>query len=344
MSVAVKQIRRASSLIVVFCFASWLAAVPADGQSAHTAALIEGAKKEKRVVWYTAMNLAEVKPLLDAFQKKYPFVQPEAFRAGGEPTLNRILTEIRAGKWDFDCVTITQMGTLIQHKALSPYISPETKGYVPEFKDAAGYWSGLGAIYFIIGYNPKLVSEKDAPKRWEDFLDPKWKGKISIDREEYPWYAGLVSAWGKEKTDRYMEALAKQDIQWRKGHTLIAQLMAAGEFPVGIVYAHRIEDMKKKGAPVEWVNTPQPIVVSLSRVAISAEPKHPAAAKLFTDFLLSTEGQEMQRAFGFVPARPDVEAPSPKMAPAKLKLKAVPEDFGTRANEYGQEFRRIFGL
>ena len=97
--------------------------------------------------------------------------------------------------------------------------------------------------YRTIGYNSKIVAEKDVPKQWEDLLDAKWKGKISLEEEDYVWYGALVKYWGKEKTQKYMRALAKQDIQWRKGHTLISQLMAAGEFPLGVIYAHRIEEM-----------------------------------------------------------------------------------------------------
>jgi iron(III) transport system substrate-binding protein len=87
----------------------------------------------------------------------------------------------------------------------------------------------------------------------EDLLDPKWKGRISIDQEQYSWFGTLHKAWGRERAQKYMRAIAKQDIQWRKGHTLIAQLMSAGEFPLGVVYAHRTEEMKTRGAPIDWI-------------------------------------------------------------------------------------------
>jgi len=337
--------RRKRIWIIFSCLALWFFDLPlAFGQSEHTARLIEGAKKESRLVWYTSFNVSDVKILVDAFKKKYPFVQAESFRASGEKTLNRILTETRAGRWEFDAVSLTQIGTLVQHKVLSLYISPEVKAYIPEFKDPAGYWAGAASNYYTVTYNTKLVSEKEAPKRWEDLLHPKWKGKISIDREEYPWYAALLEAWGKEKTQGFMEALARQDIQWRKDHALIAQLMAAGEFPLSIGYAHRIEEMKKKGAPVEWVHTVDPIVAGIIRLAMSAKPNNPSATKLFIDFILSKEGQETIQAQGRVAARSDVEPFSPQMAQSKLKLKAVPQDFELRHNDHAQAFKRIFGL
>lgn len=331
--------------------ASWIAlfllsvfAAQAQGQSDHTARLIEGAKNEKKLVLYTSIPLPEAKLYTDTFQKKYPFVQAEIFRASGETTLNRILTETRAGRWEFDVVSITQMDTLAQQKLLSPYISPQTKAFISEFKDPAGYWTGSATIYYVVGYNTKLVSSNEVPQHWRDLLDPRWKGNISMDREEYSWYATLQSSWGKEKTREYMEALAKQDIQWRKDHVLISQLMAAGEFPLGIVYAHNIEDLRKKGAPVDWVNTLDPVVAALRRIALSVKPNHPSTAKLFIDFILSKEGQEITRAQGRIPARSDVEPLSSKMLQSKLKLKTIPQDIGLRYNEYIREFRQIFGL
>jgi iron(III) transport system substrate-binding protein len=335
-------IRNALSLIALCCLSIGIR--PAWGQSDHSVSLIEGAKKEKRLVLYTAMRLLEADLLIDAFQKKYPFIKGEIFRANGETTLNRVLTEIQAGRWEFDVVTLTQMGPLVRHKAVSPYMSPETTAYIAEFKDTAGTWSSISPLYYTVGYNTNIVPEKEAPKRWEDLLAPKWKGKISIDSEEYLWYATLLSVWGKEKTHRYMEALAKQDIQWRKGHALIAQLMAAGEFPVSIIYAHRIEDMKKKGAPVEWVSTIDPIVVSIQRIALSRKPPHTHAAELFIDFVLSKEGQEIMRSQGLIPARSDVEPLSQQMTQSKLKLKAVPQDFELSYHDHAQAFKRIFGL
>jgi iron(III) transport system substrate-binding protein len=290
------------------------------------------------------MNVNESKPLADDFEKQYPFIKVELFRSSGEKIQNRVTTETRAGRWNFDVAGLSEIGTLIEHKLIAPYYSPEAKGYIKEFKDPQGRWNAVYINYYVPGYNIRQVAEKDAPKRWEDFLDPRWKDKISIDQEEYPWYVTLLAAWGKEKTNKYMSALAKQNIQWRKGHALIAQLMGAGEFPLAIVYAHRVESDKKKGAPLEWVNTVDPIVVSVHSVGLSAKPSRPNAARLFIDFILAKNSQEKIRSFNRVPARADVEPPSPKMDQSRLKLRVVPHDTATRYNEYVKDFRSIFGL
>ena len=306
--------------------------------------LIEGAKKEGKLVWYTSTSVTESQPLLNDFEKFYPFLKGEIVRASGEKTLNRVMTESRAGRWDFDVVTISEVDALMDARLLAPYKSPEAKNFIPDFKDPDGYWTAIYVNYMTIGYNPKLVSDKDAPKAWEDLLESKWKGKLAMDQEEYTWYTTLKKAWGKEKTQKYMRALAKQNIDWRKGHTLITQMMAAGEFPLSIVYAHRTEAMKQKGAPVEWVSTVNPIVVTLNSAGLSPKPAHPNVARLFIDFILSKPAQQRLRSLSRIPARADVEPPSPRMEQSKLKLKTTPAETGLEFKETIREFREVFGL
>ena len=314
------------------------------GWTQSDARLVEAAKKEGKLVWYTSTNVSESKPLLDDFEKLYPFIKGEIVRASGEKTLNRIMTESRAGRWDFDVVTISEVDALMDAKLLAPYKSPEAKNFIADFKDPDGYWTAIYVNYMTVGYNPKLVSDKDAPKSWEDLLDGKWKGKLAMDQEEYTWYATLKKAWGKEKTQKYMRALAKQNIEWRKGHTLITQMMAAGEFPLSIVYAHRAEGMRQKGAPVEWVSTVNPIVVTLNSAGLSPKPAHPNVARLFIDFVLSKPAQQRLRSLSRIPARADVEPLSPRMEQSKLKLKTTPPETGAEFKETIREFREVFGL
>jgi len=165
-----------------------------------------------------------------------------------------------------------------------------------------------------------MVPQKDAPKNWDDFLDPKWKGKIGMDQEEYEWYAATINYWGKEKAQKFHRALAKQGVHWNRGHTMISQLMAAGEFPIGIVYAHRIESMKKSGAPVEWVKTADPVFAALSPVAVAAKARHPNSAKLLMDFVLSREAQLVLRNANRLSGRLDIEPLVPEMHPSKIKI------------------------
>ena len=328
------------SLIIAGLFISPLLYAQATSQSA----LIEAAKKEGKVVWYTSMAIDTSKPLLDAFLKEYPFIKADLVRAGEEQLTNRMLSETRAGQWLFDAVSTSSIGALIERKMITPYLAPERDAFMDQFKDPQGYWTGVFANNLILAYNTKMVAAKDAPKDYPDLLDPKWKGQILMDPTDYDWFGTLIAAWGREKTVQYMQRLAKQQPSWRRGHGLTAQLLGAGETGLAWAYSFRIERMKREGAPVEWIETFDPIVVTISGIGLSAKATNPNAAKLLINFATSKRGQEMVREMRRIPARGDVKPFAPKMDQSKLRLKAVPKEVYSGLDDHAREFRKIFGL
>ena len=334
--------RRVSMLLLLLSVFHLGFSFRSEAQDSHTQKLIDGAKKEGALVWYMSASIEDAKAILLAFNKKYPFLKTDFFRAGSARLFNRIMNEARAGKVLFDLVAVRGLEThqLVKAGLLQPYVSPESVAYSAGFKDSKGYWVDYFDSYNVIGYNTQLVARDQAPKSWEDLLDPKWKGKIALDEENFSWYGAMTQKWGKEKTQRYMRALAKQDIQLRNGQTLIAQLMAAGEFSVAMVLAHRIEKMKEQGAPVEWVTTLDPVTASLHPIGIAAKAPHPNAAKLFVDFILSKDGQQLLLSIERTPARPGIDT---KMEARKLKLFPMPPELGERYEQFQKEFREIFG-
>jgi iron(III) transport system substrate-binding protein len=334
--------RRVSMLLLLLSVFNLGFSFRSVAQDSHTQKLLDGAKKEGALVWYMSASIEDAKAILLAFNKKYPFLKTDFFRAGSARLFNRIMNEARAGKVLFDLVAVRGLEThqLVKAGLLQPYVSPESAAYPAGFKDSKGYWVDYFDSYNVIGYNTQLVARDQAPKSWEDLLDPKWKGKIALDEENFSWYGAMTQKWGKEKTQRYMRALAKQDIQLRNGQTLIAQLMAAGEFSVAMVLAHRIEKMKEQGAPVAWVTTLDPVTVSLHPIGIAAKAPHPNAAKLFVDFILSKDGQQLLLSIERTPARPGIDT---KMEARKLKLFPMPPELGERYEQFQKEFREIFG-
>ncbi len=168
-------------------------------QSAQTSALIEGAKKESKLVWYTSMAIDTSKPLLDAFIKEYPFIKAELVRAGEEQLMNRILSETRAGKWLFDAISTSAMSVLVDRHMIAPYLTPERDAFLSEFKDPQGYWTAIFVNNLVLCYNTKMLGAKDAPKNYPDLLDPKWKDKMLMDSTDYDWFGTLTTVWGKEK-------------------------------------------------------------------------------------------------------------------------------------------------
>jgi len=313
-------------------------------QAPERANLIEGAKKEGKLVWYTSMAIDTSKPLLDAFVKEYPFIDADLVRAGEEKLVTRIMSETRAGRWSFDAVSTSAISVLAHKNMIAPYLSPQRAAYIDEFKDPQGYWTAIYVNNLIVAYNTKMVTANEAPKNYSDLLDPKWKGQMLMDSSDYDWFGTLVTVWGREKTVEYMKRLARQEPLWRRGHGLTAQLVGAGETPLAWAYNFRIERMKKEGAPVDWVSTFDPIVVTMNGLGLSMKAAHPNAAKLLIDFALSKRGQEMVRGMRRVPARSDVEPLAPKMDQTKLKLKAVPKEVYLNLDDYAREFRKIFGL
>lgn len=313
-------------------------------QSSQSANIIEAAKKEGKFVWYTSMAIDTSKPLLDGFLKEYPFIKADLVRAGEEQLMTRIMSETRAGRWAFDAVSTSATAVLADKNMIAPYLSPQRTAYLDEFKDPQGFFTAIYVNNLIVAYNTKMVAAKDAPKNYADLLDPKWKGQMLMDSTDYDWFGTLVTVWGRDRTLDYMKRLARQEPLWRRGHGLTAQLVGAGETSLAWAYNFRIERMKKEGAPVDWIETFDPIVVTMNGLGLSAKATNSNAAKLFIDFALSKKGQEMVREMRRIPARGDIEPLAPKMDQSKLRLKAVPKEVYLNLDDYAREFRKIFGL
>ena len=269
------------------------------------------------VVWYTAMNTSDIEPLRKRFEEKHPGTTLTVLRQPGEKIRNRILGEASAGKnlWDVVSFNHLDMGVLEREKLLG---SPRAPIYVRQY---------------VIGYNTNLV--KQPPRDWTDLLDPEWKGKLAIDEDEVEWFASMLDYYGRDKGMRFMKALAAQEPQLRRGHTLLSKLLSAGDFPLAIVHAQEMDEGKKAGEPVDWVRTLDPVVTSPSEIAIAAKAPHPAAAKLLVDFILSPEGQSIIRDRGRVPAA-DVKAQS------AIKVQWVNPDLSRDYDRYEKEFRDTF--
>jgi iron(III) transport system substrate-binding protein len=290
-------------------------AVSGYAQETQTQKIIDAARKEGEVVWYTTMSSDQSNAFMARFQQKYPFLKPSVTRLGGSALLNRILTEAKAGKNFFDVAHGTGeiVLPLMEMGLLAPYLSPERKMIPDDLKDKKGFWTSVYVNSVVLGYNTNLVKGQPLPRAYSDLLQPRWKGrKISLDDTYATFLQGLMSAWGKDKALDYLKKLAEQDPVVMRGSTVRVQLAAAGEFPLVIAYANIIQYLAEKGAPVDWVPL-EPAVISVNTVMAGAKAMHPNAARLFIDFTLSKEGQEKLWDFQRIPSRSDVE---PK--PARL--------------------------
>jgi iron(III) transport system substrate-binding protein len=323
-------------------FSSWSVSAARAGSDAK---IIEAAKKEGTVSYYTTMTLSQSKKVVDKFQEKYPFVKPELFRGGGDEVLNRILNEARGdlNAWDVVSTRGDSVLTLREAKLITSYRSPESKFVDRDMVDDEGYWTAYYVNPYVLGYNTKMVKKDEVPKPYEELLEPKWKGKkISIDDSAYGLLAGLIHAWGKEKAVGYFKKLAAQEPVVMRGNTNRVQLAMAGEYPLIIAYAPTIHRETSKGHPMDWVPL-EPVPVQVNPMMLASNAPHPNAGKLFIDFLLSKAGQKMLVGFRRIPVREDVEPDPPRLFRGYKRIVEHPEDY-KNFNATIKLYQEIFGI
>src|SRR5262252_6256158 len=305
--------------------------------------IVEGAKKEGALVVYTSMTVDQMQKILDAFKARYPFIRTTMFRAVGERLLTKIMTEAQTGKYDFDVVQSaeSQAYFLKKKNLLQKYISNETKHIQKPFFDPEGYWTAVYIMPNVIAYNTRMVKRDEVPKTDEDLLNPKWKGKIGMDHTKPEWFAWKLKRMGEEKGLAYMKKLAAQEFQLYAGLSVITNLLVAGEFPLVLnTYLHNVEEVKRKGAPADWI-VQDPVFTKFQPLGIGSKAPHPNAAKLFSDFVISEEGQKIIASFGRVPTRRGVST----NVQALEKLNYVIDNIaaGDDFNRNYELFRSIFG-
>lgn len=165
-------------------------------QTSPNSKLVEAAKKEGEIVYYTTMTLDQSKSVADRFEKKYG-IRVLLFRTGGGPLLNKIFTESRGGRHEWDVVVGRgeMVLPMMQRKLVTSYSSPETKAIDEQLVEKEGFWSAYYVNSYVLGWNTKLVKREDVPKTYEALVNPKWKGGlISLDTEAYGMFEGLKGA------------------------------------------------------------------------------------------------------------------------------------------------------
>ena len=266
--------------------------------------LVSAAQKESEVVVYTSLVSEDLAALSAAFEKKHG-IKVKGWRAGSEKVLQRTLTEARAGRHDADIIETNgpELESLYREKVLQPLTSAHLKDLMPQAIRPHGHWVGTRINMFVQSYNTKLVAKDEVPKSYADLTNPRWKGRLGIEAEDEDWFAMVVRELGEERGLKIFRDIARVNgFSVRKGHTLLAGLVASGEVPFALTtYSHGAEKMKQRGAPLEWYAI-EPAIGRANGVAIVAKPAHPHAAALFVDFILSPEGQAILEKGGYVPA------------------------------------------
>jgi len=268
--------------------------------------LEQGARREGSLLLYTTGT--QIKPLIDRFEQKYPYVKIELARASSADTARKVIEEYRAGFEKVDAFELASHGLVVPRDEgiLQPFRSPELAAFAAEAVEPGRHWVVVRESYTGIGFNTKLLPAERAPKTYLDLLDAQWRGKMAISgvsTTAVNWVGTMLIAHGPD----YVRKLGTQNIRiYNLTGRALANLMTAGEVVLSpTIYNSHVTASAEKGAPLGWL-APGPVPVTDTGVAIARKAPHPHAAMLFVDFLMSKDGQSLYRELGYDSPRNDV--------------------------------------
>jgi iron(III) transport system substrate-binding protein len=273
--------------------------------------LIEGAKREKELTFYSSIPPEDIAALVSAFDKKYG-VKVKAWRADSEGLLQRIISEARARRFEVDVMagSSSALEPLYRENLLREVKSPYLAGIIPEAIAPHRQWVAVYLSMFVQAYNTDLVRKDSLPKTFYDLLRPQWKDRLGIEAEDYDWFAQVLMDLGEAQGLRlFRDIVASNGISVRKGHSLLTNLVVAGEVPLALTaYGFLAEQAKRRGAPLDWFVIP-PAIARPTAEGLARNAPHPHAAVLFFDFLISEEGQQILASRQFATVSRSIETP-----------------------------------
>lgn len=310
--------------------------------------LEEGAKKEGEIVFYTSLSLTDYPKILPHFERAYPFIKTNTFRATPSGLFTRTDTEARAGRFAVDVIgsAPVEMWQLKQRKLTTPYLSPERRALQPGSFDPEGFWQAFDITPLVLAFNMRQVAPADAPRSYADLLNPKWKGRMSLGTEEYTWFNILNETMGKAKAGEYMAALAKQDLAMPGSSSVMrVQLMLAGESAIAIAArGRRVAEYKQQRAPIDY-RILDPYAGEPNFVTLMQRAPHPFSAILFIDWMLSEEGQTRMAEVGRLSVRRGIKHTAwVQELFQKDFVFLSPQSIGPALNDTIQQYDSTFGV
>ena len=304
--------------------------------------LMDGAKKEGELNIYTSAQSDDMGALVSAFEKKYG-VKVNVWRASSEKVLQRAVTEARGNRYTMDVAETNgpELESMHREKLLEAVKSPYLADLIAPAIRPHGEWVGTRLNVFTQAYNTSLVKKEDLPRTWEDLANPKWKGKLGIEQEDSDWLAGQYAELGEAKAAKvFKDIVATNGVSVRKGHTLLTQLVVSGEIPLALtVYNYKAEQLKGKGAPIDWFSI-GPAIARPNGIGVAKKAPHPHAAVLFYDFEISPEGQKILAGRDFVPTSKKVDTPLNKIPMKFVDARVSLDEFQKWEKLYEELFTR----
>ena len=307
----VANVARAAAVLLAALLTSCADTLPSGMPPAEQMALYQGAdRREKLIAAARAegreLSVYHVYPALSRviaeFSQQYG-ITVKPWRAGSQAVLQRLMNEARGNRFEADVMqnNAPEAEFACSEQLLMEVRSPQHANLVPDAVPASRCWAGFAIDVFAIAYNTTKVKQEELPTSYQALLDPKWKGRLGIEADDYGWFGTLSSMLGEQQTHELFEKIvATNGLSLRRGHSLLASLVAAGEIPLGLAaYTWTAAQLKDKGAPIE-VHLIDPVIAQLSTVAVSRQAKSPFTALLFYDWVLD-EGQKLLHDLRFVP-------------------------------------------
>jgi iron(III) transport system substrate-binding protein len=270
------------------------------------AVLEKGAKKEGALLVYTTGT--QTKPIMDNFRKKYPFLKVSVYRAGSTAVSRRIAEEYKANSHLFDVLDQNVSSSLVARGlgALQPYYTPEAKNYVKNAIGPDNLWILTYQSFVGLAWNTKEIKESEVPKTYDDLLDPKWKGKLTVSARAST-LANFTGALVLAKGEDYVRKLGKQDIIiYSMSGKALSNMVVSGEAAISpAVYSSHMANSARKGASVAW-RALGPVYGNNGVGSLARKAPHPHAAMLFLDYVLSKKSQEFRKKLGYSSGRKDI--------------------------------------
>jgi iron(III) transport system substrate-binding protein len=336
----------------LFLAAATLAALGGAPARAADQAMIDAAKKEGQVVWYTTQIIDQfARPAAAAFEKKYG-IKVSYVRANSNEVALRVMNEARAGRMQADVFDGTgATASLKKEGIVAKWIPENAKRFPKEYIDAEGYWVATNLYVLTPGYNTELIKKGTEPKTFQDLLDPKYKGKIAWNSTSSssagPGFVGIVlDTMGEEKGKAYLRELAKQQpAGLAVAARQVLDQVIAGEYAIALnIFNNHAVISAAKGAPVEWIPM-DPALGVLSVISVTKDAPHPNAGRLFVEFLMSEDGQKIYRDAEYLPVDPNVPPKDLALRPDGVKFRAIyktPEEIDREMPRWTEVFKSIF--
>lgn len=342
----VAQVMRYCMLAVVLALSAFAAAE----SRAQPADLIANATKEGKVMIYGEMITPTMRAIKEGFEAKYPGITMEFIYLSGAPLMNRIVSELDAGRNLADVIAIdtVRMPILRDKGYLTPYESVNQANYDKQWwSSPPNLWVRNHLYLGGIMYNSKSVAAADVPKTYEDLLDPKWRGKIALVSPVandllFAMFAAFVRDMGEPKAYQFFERLAAQKpLVFGPGGIRVSQGVGTGEFPIGIGFVGHVFSVgREPGYNMAVAQTSPLYALGGPGFAVVKTAPHPNAARLAVDYMLSNVAQDKIATMGYRSNDPKVKG-IPDLTGAKVSV--APVLTGPDADKLRNKLKELFG-